>query len=72
MPGRCPTRQPEAGRCPIYQTASYVFQSAEHAANLFALVDVGNIYARIMNVGIETIEDILADLDRGFEAAAGV
>ena len=34
---------------PIYQTASYVFKSTEHAANLFALKELGNIYTRIMN-----------------------
>ncbi|MGA0963108.1 MAG: PLP-dependent transferase, partial [Ilumatobacteraceae bacterium] len=34
---------------PIYQTTSYEFRDAEHAANLFALAEVGNIYTRIMN-----------------------
>ena len=34
---------------PIYQTTSYVFKSTEHAANLFALKEFGNIYTRIMN-----------------------
>ena len=34
---------------PIYQTTSYQFDSAEHAANLFALKELGNIYTRIMN-----------------------
>ena len=34
---------------PIYQTTSYVFRDSEHAANLFALRELGNIYTRIMN-----------------------
>ena len=34
---------------PIYQTTSYVFKSSEHAANLFALKELGNIYTRLMN-----------------------
>jgi len=34
---------------PIYQTSSYVFKDTEHAANLFALKELGNIYTRIMN-----------------------
>ncbi|MFZ8917590.1 MAG: PLP-dependent transferase, partial [Ilumatobacteraceae bacterium] len=34
---------------PIYQTTSYEFRDAQHAANLFALAEVGNIYTRIMN-----------------------
>ena len=34
---------------PIYQTTSYQFRDTEHAANLFALAEVGNIYTRIMN-----------------------
>ena len=34
---------------PIYQTSSYVFDNAEHGANLFALAEFGNIYTRIMN-----------------------
>jgi O-acetylhomoserine/O-acetylserine sulfhydrylase-like pyridoxal-dependent enzyme len=34
---------------PIYQTTSYLFRDTEHAANLFALKELGNIYTRIMN-----------------------
>jgi len=41
---------------PIYQTTSYQFQSAEHAANLFALKELGNIYTRIMNPTTDVLE----------------
>jgi len=86
---------------PIYQTTSYQFRNTEHAANLFALKELGNICTRIMNptndvlekrvaaleggaaalalvsdgyvrlsVGIEHIDDIIADIERGLAAAA--
>jgi O-acetylhomoserine/O-acetylserine sulfhydrylase len=42
---------------PIYQTTSYVFQSAEHGANLFALKEFGNIYTRIMNPTTDVFEN---------------
>jgi O-acetylhomoserine/O-acetylserine sulfhydrylase-like pyridoxal-dependent enzyme len=83
---------------PTYQTTSYVFDSTEHAADLFALRQPGNIDTRIMNptqdvfeqrmaeleaagvpedmvrlsVGIEHVDDILADLDQALGAAAKV
>ena len=41
---------------PIYQTTSYQFQSAEHASNLFALKELGNIYTRIMNPTTDVLE----------------
>ncbi|HNW94030.1 MAG TPA: PLP-dependent transferase, partial [bacterium] len=41
---------------PIYQTSSYVFDSAEHAANLFALSEPGNIYTRLMNPTTAVLE----------------
>ena len=41
---------------PIYQTTSYQFQSTEHAANLFALSELGNIYTRIMNPTTDVLE----------------
>ena len=47
---------------PIYQTAAYGFNSAEHAANLFALKDVGNIYTRMMNPTTDVLEKRLAAL----------
>src|SRR6202158_1146883 len=50
---------------PIYQTTSYQFQSAEHAANLFALKEFGNIYTRIMNPTTDVLEQRLASLEGG-------
>src|SRR6201993_5664880 len=54
---------------PIYQTTSYQFQSAEHAANLFALKELGNIYTRIMNPTTDVLEKRVAALEGG---AAGL
>jgi O-acetylhomoserine (thiol)-lyase len=54
---------------PIYATASYVFDSTEHAANLFALTEFGNIYSRLMNPTNDVLEKRLAALDGG---AAGL
>jgi O-acetylhomoserine (thiol)-lyase len=53
---------------PIYQTASYVFDSAEHAANLFALKEFGNIYSRIMNPTNAALEGKIAALEGGVGA----
>jgi O-acetylhomoserine (thiol)-lyase len=53
---------------PIYQTASYVFDSAEHAANLFALKELGNIYSRIMNPTNAALEAKVAALEGGVGA----
>ena len=53
---------------PIYQTASYVFDSAEHAANLFALKEFGNIYTRIMNPTNAALEGKIAALEGGVGA----
>jgi len=53
---------------PIYQTTSYVFRDSEHAANLFALAEVGHIYSRIMNP-TQMVPTALADLEAGFAAA---
>jgi O-acetylhomoserine (thiol)-lyase len=55
---------------PIYQTASYVFDSAEHAANLFALKEFGNIYTRIMNPTNAALEGKIAALEGGAGALA--
>jgi O-acetylhomoserine/O-acetylserine sulfhydrylase len=56
---------------PIYQTSSYVFNNAEHAANLFGLKEFGNIYTRIMNPTTDVFEQRLAALEGGV-AALGV
>ncbi|CCA90130.1 MULTISPECIES: O-acetylhomoserine aminocarboxypropyltransferase [unclassified Novosphingobium] len=53
---------------PIYQTASYVFDSAEHAADLFALKQFGNIYSRIMNPTNDALEKKIAALEGGVGA----
>ena len=50
---------------PIYQTTSYVFKSTEHAANLFALKEFGNIYTRLMNPTTDVFEQRVAALEGG-------
>ncbi len=55
---------------PIYQTTSYQFKSTEHAANLFALKELGNIYTRIMNPTTDVFEQRMADLEGGVGALA--
>lgn len=55
---------------PIYQTSSYVFKSTEHAANLFALKEFGNIYTRLMNPTTDVLEKRLAALHGGTAAIA--
>jgi len=55
---------------PIYQTASYVFKNTEHAANLFALKELGNIYTRMMNPTVEVFEKRVAAIEGGAAALA--
>lgn len=55
---------------PIYQTTSYVFRDTEHAANLFALKEFGNIYTRIMNPTQDVFEKRIAALEGGVGALA--
>jgi O-acetylhomoserine (thiol)-lyase len=55
---------------PIYQTTSYVFKDTEHAANLFALKEFGNIYTRIMNPTNDVLEKRIAALEGGVGALA--
>ncbi|MEM2968701.1 MAG: O-acetylhomoserine aminocarboxypropyltransferase/cysteine synthase family protein [Candidatus Bathyarchaeia archaeon] len=55
---------------PIYQTTSYVFKSTEHAANLFALKELGNIYTRIINPTNEVFEKRVAAIEGGTAALA--
>lgn len=52
---------------PIYRTSSYVFKSTEHAANLFALRELGNVYTRIMNPTTDVLEKRVALLEGGPE-----
>src|SRR5438270_6197739 len=53
---------------PIYQTTSYQFASAEHAANLFALKELGNIYTRIGNPTTDVLEKRVAALEAAVAA----
>jgi len=55
---------------PIYQTSSYVFKSTEHAANLFALKELGNIYTRLMNPTSDIFEQRIAAIEDGSGALA--
>ncbi|RXJ00009.1 homocysteine synthase [Anaerobacillus alkaliphilus] len=55
---------------PIYQTTSYVFKDTDHAANLFALAEAGNIYTRIMNPTQDVFEKRVAELEGGIAALA--
>jgi len=55
---------------PIYRTASYVFDSTEHAANLFALKELGNIYTRLMNPTTDALEKRVALLEGAHELGA--
>ena len=57
---------------PIYQTTSYEFRDAEHAANLFALAEVGNIYTRIMNPTQAALEARVNALEGGCTTAIGL
>ncbi|MBN2137267.1 MAG: homocysteine synthase [Sedimentisphaerales bacterium] len=55
---------------PIYQTSSYVFKDTDHAANLFALKEFGNIYTRLMNPTTDVLEKRIAALEGGVGALA--
>jgi O-acetylhomoserine (thiol)-lyase len=66
--GQAPDQATGARALPIYQTTSYVFRDAEHAANLFALKELGNIYTRIMNPTNDAVEQRLASLEGGVGA----
>jgi O-acetylhomoserine (thiol)-lyase len=63
--GHTPDCATNARAVPIYQTSSYVFNSSEHAAKLFALEEMGNIYTRIMNPTTDVLEKRLAEMDGG-------
>ena len=66
--GQAPDSQTNARALPIYQTTSYTFDSTDHAADLFALKEFGNIYTRIMNPTTAAVEDRLASLEGGVAA----
>lgn len=66
--GQNPDEATGARALPIYQTTAYVFKDTEHAANLFALKELGNIYTRIMNPTQAAVEDRIAALEGGVGA----
>ncbi|MEM0342812.1 MAG: homocysteine synthase [Thermoplasmata archaeon] len=68
--GQSPDPVTNARAVPIYQTTSYVFNDAEHAANLFALRESGNIYTRMMNPTTDVFEKRIAALEGGTGALA--
>ncbi len=68
--GQVPDPATNSRAVPIYQTASYVFDSVDHAAKLFGLKAFGNIYTRIMNPTTDVLEKRLAGLEGGTAALA--
>ena len=68
--GQTPDSATGARAVPIYQTTSYVFRDTDHAANLFALKEFGNIYTRIMNPTTDVFEQRMAAIEGGSAALA--
>jgi len=68
--GQVPDPTTGSRTVPLYQTSSYVFRSAEHAANLFGLRELGNIYTRLMNPTTEVFEKRVASIEGGTSAIA--
>src|SRR5215472_1145001 len=68
--GQQPDSETGARAVPIYQTTSYVFEDTAHAAALFNLQRIGNIYTRIMNPTTAVFEERMASLERGVGALA--
>ncbi|MBL8329187.1 MAG: O-acetylhomoserine aminocarboxypropyltransferase/cysteine synthase [Rubrivivax sp.] len=68
--GQIPDAQTGARALPIYQTTSFVFDSAEHAASLFNLQTFGNIYSRLSNPTVAALEERVAALEQGRAAVA--
>jgi len=66
--GQSPDATTNARALPIYQTTSYTFNDTTHAANLFGLKELGNIYTRIMNPTQAVVEDRIAALEGGVAA----
>ncbi len=65
--GQQPDPTTNSRAVPVYRTASYVFDSTEHAANLFALKELGNIYTRLMNPTTDVLEKRVALLEGAHE-----
>lgn len=68
--GQTPDTATNARAVPIYQTTSYTFDDADHAARLFALQEFGNIYTRLMNPTTDVFEQRIAALEGGVAALA--
>jgi O-acetylhomoserine (thiol)-lyase len=68
--GQTPDPSTGSRAVPIYQTTSYVFKNSDHAANLFALKEFGNIYTRIMNPTSDVFEQRIAAIEGGSGALA--
>lgn len=68
--GHTPDSATNSRAVPIYATTSYTFRDTDHAANLFALKEFGNIYSRLMNPTNDVLEQRLAALDGGAAALA--
>jgi O-acetylhomoserine (thiol)-lyase len=68
--GQIPDPTTGSRAVPIYQTTSYNFKSAEHAGNLFALKEFGNIYTRLMNPTTDVFEKRITELEGGVGALA--
>ncbi len=68
--GQVPDPTTGSRAVPIYQTTSYLFKNTEHAANLFALRELGNIYTRIMNPTTDVFEQRVAAIEGGAAALA--
>ncbi|MCX6423857.1 MAG: bifunctional o-acetylhomoserine/o-acetylserine sulfhydrylase, partial [Actinobacteria bacterium] len=66
--GQSPDAVTNSRALPIYQTTSYIFNDTTHAANLFALKELGNIYTRLMNPTTAVVEDRVAALEGGLAA----
>ena len=68
--GQSPDNATKSRAVPIYQTTSFVFKDSDHAANLFALKEFGNIYTRIMNPTQDVLEQRVTALEGGLAAVA--
>ena len=68
--GQQPDPTTLARAVPVYRSSSYVFRDTEHAANLFALKELGNIYTRLMNPTHDTLEQRVAAIEGGAAALA--
>ncbi len=70
--GQSPDGDTGSRTVPIYQTTSYVFRDSDHAQNLFALSEIGNIYTRIMNPTQHVLEERINALEGGVRTAVGL